>query len=669
MSGKRYQDRELSWLSFNHRVLQEAGNPEVPLFERFKFLAIFSSNLDEFFKVRVASLRSIRELKKAERGNLDLKPRKLLKKIRKEVQRQQEEFGRIYRDELLPELAGLGIQVLNDTEIPDGIKPQVMDFYNKEIRGSIDLTITTDRAPFIKNRCLYLIVRSSTGSESNIRFVELPSEVGRFQVFQKDDGSSVIMFLDDIVRLGLKDQLNEEIQGCYSISISRDAELYLEDEFTDDMLESIKLSLSKRKTGLPTRMLYDAQMPEPLLRKVLVLLQLREEDLSEGYRYHHYHDFFGFPNPDGKIPTYPDAEEVVHQAFDSDESMFDIVRSQDRLLHFPYHSYDPVIRFLNEAAEDADVQEINMTLYRVASGSKVVASLLKALENGKKVTAFVEVKARFDEQSNIDQIQLLKDAGAEIHYDLPALKVHCKICWVVRNENDEAKGYAFLSTGNFNEKTSRIYTDLGLFTADENITADLAKVFERLRGKEIEYNFNSLFVAPDHMPENLCRLIDNEINEARGDRPAWIKFKMNSLQDTELIDKIHEAAEAGVQVDLIIRGICCLVPDSPNIYVRSIVGQYLEHSRVYMLCNSGQPLTYVGSADLMKRNLRHRLEVLFPILDQQNKAEIERLIDLQLTDNVKARVIDPEMSNSMIIDDSATTVNSQEDFRTYLNKN
>lgn len=672
MNNHIYSNREMSWLSFNHRVLQEAANQHVPLYERLKFLAIFSSNLDEFFRVRVASVRSVKELKKSERRKAGIKPKKLLKQIREEVHQQQEEFGQIYREQLIPALAKHQIFIQRETELSKEMAVAVRHYFKKEVAPIIKPTLSEKGAPFFKNRRIYLLVHGTSKENlETLRFVELPENLHRFQVFEQQNGSFVVMFIDDIIRLGMSELLPDEtIHGCYSLSISRDAELYLEDEFSEDIVEAIKRSLSKRNTGLPIRLLYDGEMPESLLSKTLALLQLHDEDLSQGYRYHHFHDFFGFPNPNGLLPTYPENIPLQHKELTNASSLFKCIAQQDQMVHYPHHSYEHVISFLQEAAVDPKVSAISITLYRVASGSKVVSALLTALKNGKSVTAFIEVKARFDEESNIEQIELLQQAGAKVFYDLPGLKVHCKMCLVTRNEPNTTRYYAYLATGNFNEKTATIYTDIGLFTSNSIITDDVKRVFQRLKGDDVEYRFNALLVAPDLMPEALCALIDKEIDNAKNGQPAWLRFKMNSLQDTELIDKLYEASTAGVKIDLIVRGICCLIAGadglSENIRAISIVGRYLEHSRVYMFCNHNDPLIYVGSADLMNRNLRHRVEVLFPIFNTTHKQSIMQLVELQLADNVKSRIIDAAHSNTFVLGNPSSPINSQEEFRKIL---
>lgn len=665
-------DRELSWLSFNQRVLQEAQNPDVPLMDRLRYLAIFSSNLEEFFIVRVASLRSLKALKKKERKSLDLKLNKLLKQILKRVIQLQEEFGLVYRESILPELEKHGVHLVNDQTIPSFVMKKTKKFFKNEIQPNVSpINLEESEVPFLNHRKIYLVVAFEEQNEKDgYGLIEIPSEtMGRFHNFKKQ-GKHYVLFLEDIIRLYCQELFPDRVAlHSHSISVSRDAELYLEDEFSGDMLEKIQKSLAKRKTGRPSRMLYDAKMPGDMLDMLKDKFQIDDDEAVAGYRYHHFNDFFGFPNPDGLIPEFKPLELVPHLPLQESETLFELIAQKDQLLHFPYHSYDPVIRFLELASTDRFVTEIRITLYRVSSDSKVVKALLQAVENGKKVFVFIEVKARFDETSNIQQVEQLQQAGATVLYDLPNLKVHSKICHISRSENGKDRAYCFLSTGNFNEKTSRIYTDMGLFTAEHGITDDVLNVFGQLETGVVQTQGQDLLVAPNYLRNNLYSLIDQEIENSKRGLDSFIKMKMNNLEDIDMIEKLYEASQAGVKVEMIVRGICKLIPGveglSENISVVSIVGRFLEHSRVFIFHQLGKNKIYVGSADLMKRNLSHRIEVVFPINAPNLKEEVETIIKLQLNDNVKSRLVDENQQNIYRTTDS-NPLNAQMEIHQYL---
>jgi len=453
------------------------------------------------------------------------------------------------------------------------------------------------------------------------------------------------MFLDDVIKLFLPDIFPfHKIKSCYSIKLTRDAELYIDDEFTGNLLAKIKKGLSKRKTGVPSRFLYDNKMPKSFLKFLKETLNLKKDDLIEGGRYHNFNDFFSFPNFNLTKLEYEPLPPIVSKDFEKHNSVFDAISEKDLLLSFPYQSYGYVLKFLEEAANDPAVISIRITLYRVASDSLVIRSLLKAVENTKKVTAFVELKARFDEESNFSSGEALQNGGVNVLYSFPGLKVHSKLCVVERVEKGKTIFYTYLGTGNFNEKTSRIYCDHALFTKDKQIAKDANNVFKFLLNKNEEQSFDKLLVAPFNLRTTFVQLIDNEIANARDGKKAEIIIKLNSLEDRKMIKKLYEASQAGVKIRIIVRGICCLIPGrkglSENISVISIVDRFLEHARIYIFHNNGEKLMFVASADWMRRNLNRRIEVGFPILDKKVKAQLLKLIELQWIDNTKARKID-----------------------------
>jgi polyphosphate kinase len=661
MTNKRYFNREQSWLSFNYRVLQEAADKSNPLYERIKFLAIYSSNLDEFFRVRVASLRSLLRLKKKSRETLDFDPLKLLKIIYKTVDSQQEEFGLIFREQILPELKTNGINLINETELNEEQKVFAHEYFQENVVHRIQpiLLIKNKIKPFLKNRRLYFAVKLApkkelTGKPKLIKhkyaLVEIPSsELPRFIELPGVNEDKFIIFLDDIIRVNLHEIFNAfNIVEAFSIKLNRDADLYIDDEFTGNLYSKIKKGLSKRETGPPSRFLYDKLMPKDFLKLLKYSLELDKEDLMPGGKYHNYFDFFSFPNPTVKGLENEPLTPLINKHPERDD-LFGAIRNGDQCVQLPYHSYDYIIEFLNQAASDPLVKSIKITQYRAAKNSAVVNALLKASENGKEVIAFIEIKARFDEESNLQWAEDMENKGIKVYYSFPGLKVHAKLALVEREENNEIVDYCYLATGNFNEKTAKIYSDFGLFTTNKNITKEVDEVFKYLSGSRINYNFEHLLVARFNMRKGFTRLIDNEIENAAEGKEAKILLKMNSLEDKKMINKLYEASNAGVNVKIIVRGICCLVPGvkglSENIEVISIVDRFLEHARFYVFYNDGNQLIYAGSADWMKRNLSRRIEVAFSVSDKKIGKEILDILDLQWKDNVKARIIDKKNTN------------------------
>jgi polyphosphate kinase len=679
MEREIYFNRDLSWLSFNHRVLQEAKNPDVPLIERLKFLAIYSSNLDEFYRVRVASHRHLVKVKKKAREEFALPPRALIKRINRKVDRQQNELGEIFREHLIPELARHNIFIVNDSNLTEKQVIAARDYFQKEVAQHIApfYIEKTGAAPFLKDKHLYFAVRlESPGTRGPVIenvIVNIPSDkISRFVVMPREEDKHLVCYLDDVMRLSM-DLLfpDKRLIHLYSIKLSRDAELYLEEEeFSEDVLEKIKHSLGKRETGLPSRFLYDSHMPKPFLNYLKELFALESENLVPGGRYHNFNDFFGFPAPDKPELFYEPFPPLPHTGFEKYVSMFDAIAKQDYMLHFPYQTYDTVIRFVEEASVDPGVESIKITLYRVASDSRVNTALIVAAKRGVAVTVFDEIQARFDEKSNIYWGDELEKAGAKVIYSYEKLKVHSKLCLVARREGKVLKHYAFLSSGNFNEKTARIYCDHGLLTADERLTSEGNRVFDYLESRDNEPEFEHLLVAPFLLRKRLSALIKEEIAHAKAGKKAKITVKVNSLEDKKMINKLYKASNAGVKIRIIVRGICCLLPGeegmSENIKVTSIVDRFLEHARVYIFHNNGNEKIYVASADWMKRNLSSRVEVAFPIYDENIRAELKQLMEFQLKDNVKARKINKTQSNPYKKSKGKQSVRAQYDTYYYL---
>lgn len=666
---QEFIDRELSWLSFNYRVLQEAKDPSVPLYDKIKFLAIYSSNLDEFFRVRVAALRHLLTLKPKAKSTLKFTPAELLNEIQSTVSKQLSEYGNIYRDIILKELNENKIYLKDDQNISEEQLLFIQDYFSENIRHHIQPAIIDKEilTPFLRNQRLYFTVRLSNNEEDaeyKYVLVEIPSNhLPRFVELPSPQDEHHIIFLDDMIKVCLEKLfVNKKIIEAYSVKLTRDAELYIEDEFAGNLLKKIQKSIKKRNIGVPSRFLYDKNMPESFKTYLMEALNLTQDDMVRGGRYHNFNDLFSFPNPTGKKFEYQELSSVLCRNLDNAESVLNLIEKGPQFLYFPYNSYDNVIRFFREASEDPSVTSIKVTQYRVAKKSAVVKSLIAAAKKGIEVTVFVEIKARFDEEQNIHWASAMERAGVKVIYSFPGLKVHAKLALVTKKENDSLKQYAYVSTGNFNENTSKIYTDLGYFTADPEVTSEIDKVFEFLSSKEIDGEFNSLLVAQFNMRSKFNELIKKEISNARKGKKAYILAKMNSLEDRKIIRKLYEASQAGVKIDLIIRGICCLNPGveglSENIRVISIIDRFLEHSRFYLFHNNGKELLYAASADWMKRNLSRRVEVGFKIDDDTTKTIVKKILDLQLKDNTKARIIDSGNLNKYV-ENEHEKINSQ----------
>jgi len=672
-------DRETAWLAFSDRVLQEAADPSVPLFERLFFCGIFSSNLDEYFRVRVASLRSLLRLGKGDTAKLGINPHRLLHDLHRIVIAQQQRYGAIIGG-LFAELRKEGINIVDDTTVDPSHDGFLRQTFREDVAQLLKPTPLESEgdAPFLKNHRVYLAVELWEGDSEAIKswtpsyqVLEVPSGyVPRFVVLPSRGEHHEVMFLDDLIRYNMDELFpNHEVGRTYAFKLTRDAELYVEDEFEVGLVDAIRQSLSKRDTGLPSRFLYDMQTPYVLVHRLQHELGLEEEDLVLGGRYHNLSDLMGFPRFGRDDLSYPKRPPLPHPTLDSAESVLDLVRGGDQVIHTPYQSFAHFVRFLNEAAEDPNVEAMSLTVYRVANESDVLTALLKAAKNGKKVTVFVEVQARFDEQTNLLWATRLEEAGVKTLYSIRGLKVHAKICLIARREEDGVRRYGYVGTGNFNEKTAGIYTDHGIFTADERITADLDQVFQFLAGEIEEPEIHHLLVAPFTLRSGFNALIEAEGAAAAAGEPSGITLKMNALEDAQIIPLLYDASVAGVPIDIIVRGICRLVQGVPGqsetIRVRSIVDRYLEHPRMYMFHAGGEERLYLASADWMKRNLSSRVEVAIPVYDPEVKQQLRTLIDIQLSDNQKARSVQADGTNPYLRDDRAP-MRSQEAFREYL---
>jgi polyphosphate kinase len=664
----KYYKRDLSWLRFNHRVLQEAADARNPLYERLKFLAIFSSNLDEFFKVRISDIRKIKNIKKPLRKKLITKPNKLLSAIKKEVDKQQSEFGKIFSEELVPELAKEHIYLISEEDFNESQKQSARDFYTKN-KDHFHCITTKSNDAFIENEALYLVGLSK---ENKLIWIEITEEFPRFYSFpNEDENRYYISFLDDVLRLNLREEYGVDF---YSIKISRDAELYIDNEYSGDLLSKIKEALPKRETGQITRMLIDKAAPDSLNETIMQELDVNHTDLVLGGAYHNFKDFFKFPNPTHKDFSFEDLPPVPVKSLHQSENIFASVDEKDHLLCFPYESFEDVIRFIETSASDEFVTRIQITLYRISKESAIAKALLKAQKAGKEVFVFIETKARFDEENNILWGSKLEAEGAKVMYSYAGIKVHSKILHVTREIDGNEQQYAYIGTGNFNESTSKIYTDYGLLTSDERITTELSQVFKVLKGELIIPRTKHLLVSPFSTRSRFEEMIEKEIKNAEDGEEAYIIAKMNSLQDRQMIKLLYKANNAGVKIRLLVRGICCLVPGienrSEHIEVTSIVDRFLEHGRIFIFANGGKEKMYMGSADWMTRNLDHRIEVITPILDQEIFKKLKKTFDLLLEDQVKARTIDKDQTNKYICSGGKASESAQHlVYKTLLKQN
>lgn len=652
LNTKQNYNRDLSWLRFNHRVLQEASDQRNPLFERLKFLAIFSSNLDEFFKVRVSEIRKIKEIDKPLRKKLITKPNKLLTEIKKQINIQQKEFGRIFYTQIIPALEKENVFLKNTEELNDDELDLVSTYY-QSVKHLFQPIINKEHT-FLENEELYLVSKLKDGT---LVWVKISVNTSRFfKIPTNDDGISIV-FIDDILKLHLKEEFKTTF---YSVKVSRDAELYIDNEYSGDLLEKIKEALPNRQVGQVTRALIDGLMPEKLVKSIESALDINGTDLIKGGAYHNFKDFFGFPKINNKNLYFKELPPIKNKVLESKEDIFKILNKKDHLLCFPYESFDSVLKLIETAACDSLVTQIKMTLYRVSEDSSVAKALLLAAKNGKDVYVFIETKARFDEANNIKWGKLLEENGATVKYSYPGIKVHSKILHIERKENGTVKNYAYIGTGNFNEKTSKVYTDFGLLTSNDKITSELLQVFQVLERKLIIPKTKELLVSPFTTRSTFEELISNEIKLAEAGENAYIILKFNSLQDKKMIKLLYKASNAGVKIRLIIRGICCLVPgikgQSEHITVTSIIDRFLEHGRIYIFGNGGKEKIYIGSADWMTRNLDHRIEVITPILDADIVTQLKNILELQLNDVIKSRIIDAKQNNNYV---STKTINNE----------
>ena len=676
-------NRDLSWLTFNHLVLEQAKKKEVPLYERLKFLAIFSSNLDEFFRVRYPAILAFSKLdKKTIKKETLLAEEEIPGKIQENINGQLEEFGDTLLNHVIPELKENRIFFYYNTRILSQHTNEIREIFLSQVLSFIQPIILGadthyDFTP--ENNQLYLVVTVKDNVKNTIRhiIINIPSrKLKRFYVLSQVEDMEYVIFIDDIIRENINMLFpGLHIESVYSIKFNRDAELRLDEEYSDNLLDKIEKRLSKRDQGAPSRFLYEKDMPANLQFFLASLFQVNLDDMFAGGRYHNLSDLFTFPVFDKSL-QFPSFKPISYPASTANGDIFNSITQKDILLHLPYHSYAPVLSFFNQAAVDADVTHIYITLYRVASESHIVNALISAAKNGKRVTAFIELKARFDEANNIKWSRMMKKAGITLIYSEPGIKVHSKIGLVQKRIEDRVVSFAVLSTGNFNESTALFYTDHVLLTVNRDIAKELLQLFEFLQKKNVEIGknklkFNELMVSRFNLLDEFERLIDAEIKKAKKGKPALIRIKVNNLEEPWFINLLYKASEAGVKVNLIVRSVCCLIPGkdgmSANITVHRIVDRVLEHTRLFIFgSDENDPVVAMGSSDLMTRNLRHRIEVCVNVKDPLCKNELIDYFGVQWSDNTNAVELLSTMEYIPVKKDNRPDVNAQLALFTYL---
>lgn len=647
-------NRELSWLSFNDRVLQEALDDQVPVVERMRFLGIYSNNMDEFYRVRVANVRRMIALKKHKADGFNGTPTELYHEIRQTVIKQQQKFDIAYK-RILAALSKEKIQLIDETKTTITQKSELSIFFHENLKHAIFPIMLEKKNLFPKLRdyAIYLAVKI-VEKKNKVRYalIQIPTEFSRFYQLKKGKDIKLIL-IDDIIRLYLKEifSIFEPVEiDAYTFKFTRDAELDLDDDLTMSFIEKIEKSLKARKKGEPVRFVYDATMPEDLLTFLLQSLNLKfGVNTISGGRYHNFKDFMSFPDFGRADFVYPKQQPCKIPQFERGKGIIETILKEDVLMHFPYQRFSYVVDLLREAAIDPRVKEIKINIYRVARNSEIMNALLASVFNGKEVTVILELQARFDEENNLWWSERLKEFGARVIYGFPNLKVHSKLLQIKRIKDGKEQFITYIGTGNFNEKSSRVYSDLALLTSRTDVSNEVKKVFRVLENHIERVAFRKLLVSPFNAKRKLIALIDREIAFAKRGKPAGIKIKLNNLTDQKMIEKLYQASRAGVKIEMIIRGICCLIPGvkglSENITVISIVDRYLEHARFLIFENAGKPEYYITSADFMERNLDKRIEVGVMVDDKKIQQELKRIFDFQWRGSVKARFISADFKN------------------------
>ncbi len=677
---ERFINRELSWLSFNERVLQEAADSRNPLIERLRFLGIYSNNRDEFFRVRVATVKRRIQLEKKNFDPIEGNPRQLLDKIQSTIIKQQKRFYRIY-NEIIKSLRNQHVYLLNETQMNDGQKLFVEDYFTKNVYPELVpiMISNTRKFPTMNDKSVYFaihMIRKET-DKGKYAIVELPTSLPRFVELPTEGRNRFVMMIDDVIRHNLNylfGMYGYHKVEAYTIKLTRDAEIDLDADVSKSFLEAMQEGVSDRKKGQPVRFVYDEKISPSLLEYLRKRLKLGTSDnMIAGGRYHNFKDFMNFPNIGGRLLEFKKSPPVRHKDLAPFSSVINAVKKKDILLHYPYQTFDHLIDFLREAAIDPKVRSIKMTLYRVAKNSRIINALINAAQNGKDVTVLVELQARFDEENNIKFANLLSDEGIKVLFGYRGLKVHSKVCYISRREENKLVGYVHVGTGNFHESTAKIYGDLSLLTRNSDITDEVRRMFELLEGNFTPYYYKHLLVSPLNMRPRLVRMINQEIRNAQAGKNAYIHLKLNNIIDPDLMEKLYQASKAGVEVKMNIRGICGIRPGmknlSENIEAISILGKYLEHARIMIFCNNDDPKYFIGSADWMERNLDRRIEVTCPIYDKNIQDELRFIFDLQWKDNLKARQIDANSKNEYRKTGKKANTRAQMEFYKYYSEN
>jgi polyphosphate kinase len=650
-----YINRELSWLSFNERVLQEALDKNVPLVERMRFLGIYSNNMDEFYRVRVANIKRMITLQNKKVDGFKGTVQELYDEIRAVVIRQQRQFEKAY-NEIIEGLEKDNIRHLDEHSLDERQREELAAYFRKEVLHNVVPIILDKKTPFprLRDKAIYLAVRMEWDSKRKVRYalIQIPPSLPRFYSFP-GLGQHAIILLDDIVRLHLEDLFpifSFDTIEAFTFKFTRDAELNLDDDVSMSLIEKMERSIKQRKKGEPVRLVFDHRMPEDLLDLLLRHLNLKSGvNTIPGGKYHNFKDFMKFPSFGNPAYLFPKQPAQPHPQLESHRSLIKQIIKKDVLLHFPYQRFDYVVDLIREAAIDPKVTSIKINVYRVADDSQVMNALINAVSNGKDVTVVLELQARFDEENNLYWAERLKDYGAKVLYGYQGMKIHSKLLQIRRVSEKKEHLITYVGTGNFNERTAHVYTDLGLLTVDRRVALEVQHVFNMMEQSLHHHSFRHLLVSPVNLRRKLIQLIQNEIKTAHKGGEAKIQLKLNNLVDTKMIDKLYEASNAGVKIELIIRGICCLTPKvkgkSENIEVISIVGRYLEHARFMIFHNNGEPVYYISSADWMERNLDKRIEVSVPVFDKDVQHELSTIFRMEWSDTVKARIVDKHQRN------------------------
>ena len=674
-----YINRELSWLQFNARVLQEAADETVPLIERLRFLGIFSNNLDEFFKVRYATVKRIYDAGKGGKSELGgIKAGELLEEITEVVIDQQRESVEIL-NKIEQELESENIFIINETEIEDDHHEFIKNYFYQEISPALVVIILDEdiALPELKDSAGYLTIKmSNSGGEDQYALIEISKSMERFIVLPNRGEANYIIMVDDVIRYCLDEIFNifkYDAISSHMIKITRDGELDFDSDLSKSFVDKLSRSVKGRQSGDPVRFVHDKNIEPDTLSFLLERMEIDSKDsIIPGGRYHNRRDYMDFPSLGRTDLLYDRIKPLPVKGLSLQESIFTTVAKKDYLVYTPYHTFSYVVKFLREAALDPKVRTIKITIYRLAQISHVASSLINAAKNGKYVTVSIELRARFDEEANINYAEQMQDAGVNMLFGVPGLKVHSKMCVIEREENNKLKRYGFISTGNFNESTAKFYTDFTLLTANSKILKDINKVFNFLEVNYIVNRYKHIIASPHYTKTKLFSLIDKEIENAKNGKNAYIKLKMNSISSYKMVDKLYEASRAGVKIKMIVRGLCCLVPGvkgmSENIEIISIVDKFLEHTRLYVFSNNDNPLVYISSADWMTRNIEHRVEVSCPIYDEDIKQELQDLFEICWNDNVKARHINETQDNTYLRNDKPKIRAQFDTYNYYLKK-